>query len=67
MQKNASKINDRDYRALRANLIHRGFSLRSFALAFHYAPPTVYAAARRQRAGKQTMKIRKHLEEIAYA
>lgn len=49
---------------MRAALIHRGFTLRSFALANGYSVPTVYMAARGERAGVIAIKIRNHLEEI---
>jgi len=54
-----------DYESLRNKLLDRGYSLRSFALAFGYKVPTVYDAARGSRAGKTTRTIRRHLRKVA--
>ena len=54
------------YKSLRAELIHRGFTLRSFALANGYSVPTVYMAARGDRSGIISTKIRNHLEQIIH-
>jgi len=63
MSRKSSKT-ERRYQSLRGRLIQRGYTLRSFALAHHYSVPTVYLAARGLRAGVESIKIRKHLEEM---
>lgn len=59
-----SRMERTSYRALRASLIHRGYTLRSFALANGYSVPTVYMAARGLRSGIIASRIRRHLEEL---
>jgi len=66
MQNKARKNGCDDYSKLRGSLLHRGYTLRSFAHEYGYAYTSVVAAARRDRAGVVTVKIRKHLEEVAY-
>lgn len=56
---------DADYRRLRASLIHRGYTLRSFALRHGYSISTVTMAARGERNGVVASRIRRHLEELA--
>lgn len=55
------------YNSLRARLVARGFTIRSFAQHHGYAYPTVYCAARGTRAGVVSAKILRHLEEVAHA
>lgn len=55
------------YKTLRAKLIARGFTLRSFAQHHGYAYPTVYCAARGSRNGVKSVSILTHLEEVANA
>lgn len=64
MSNTASKYSELNYRKLKASLIHRGYTLRSFALAHGYCVPTVYMAARGKRSGIIATKIRRHLEEL---
>ena len=52
------------YQKLRASLIQRGITLRGFALQHGYCVPTVYMAARGQRAGVESVKIINHLNEV---
>ena len=47
---------------MRSALIERGITLRGFALRHGYSVPTVYMAARGQRAGVVSVKILTHLE-----
>lgn len=67
MQIKARQIVDGGYAELRARLIKRGYTLRSFALRFGYSVPTVYFAARGLRAGVQSSRISKHLKRIVHA
>lgn len=55
------------YKALRARLIEKGMTLRSFAAAHGLPYPTVYCAARGTRAGIKSVQIRRRLEEVANA
>jgi len=55
------------YRSLRARLLHHGLNLKSFARMHSYAYTTVHSAARGLRGGVKSVKIRKHLEEVANA
>jgi hypothetical protein len=52
------------YAKLRIKLIERGITLHGFAITHGYSIPTVYMAARGQRAGVISTKIRKHLENL---
>lgn len=63
----SQKMLTTSYPDIRARLIQRGYTLRSFALAFGYSIPTTYCAARGTRAGVQTTRIRNHLLKFAYA
>jgi hypothetical protein len=56
--------NARKYRELKATLISRGYTLRSWALAHGYKPTTVYGAASGVRAGIKSIRIRKQLEAL---
>jgi len=67
MQNNASKKHSQQYAELRARLIQRGFTLRSFAMQHGYSIPTVYHAARGLRCGIISTRIINHLNQIAYA
>ena len=56
------------YRQLRARLIARGLTLRSFARKHGFKQATVYAAARGDRAGVESYRINQKLtEELANA
>lgn len=55
------------YRELRARLIRKGYTLRSFARSFGFNEQTVYSAAQGKRAGVVSVQIQTKLEEIAYA
>ena len=52
------------YETLRAKLIHRGLTLRSFAIRKGYSVQTVYSAAKRKRHGVKSVQIIKELEEL---
>lgn len=54
------------YGELRQKLLSRGYTFRSFALAFGYSIQTVYCAARGTRSGKISKPIRKHLESFTH-
>ena len=64
-QKSINKLRF-EYPALRARLIERGLTLRSFALTHGYSIPTTYMAARGDRRGIIATRIRKHLEKICH-
>jgi lambda repressor-like predicted transcriptional regulator len=57
-QRNAS----REYLSLRARLLRRGITLRGFARQNGYRPSTVFNAARGERSGHVTTRIREQLE-----
>lgn len=59
------KVNKK-YRELRATLIGRGKSLRLWAVENGYPISTVYDAARGTRAGVESVRIRRKLEEFVY-
>lgn len=61
------KKGPQNYDQLRAALIRRGYSLRSWAATAGYPVTTVYGAARGERSGIKAVKIRTELEEFAYA
>jgi hypothetical protein len=61
---NSASKKTRQYRKLKASLIHRGYTLRSFAAAHGYSAPTVYMAARGQRHGIISVRIQRHLREF---
>lgn len=56
-----------DYDELRARLLLKGYTLRSFALRHNYQIPTVYDAARGTRGGIISTRISQHLKQVAYA
>lgn len=56
-----------NYRELRAQLIRRGYTLRTFAQRFGFNEQTVYSAAKGLRHGVMSVRIRAKLEEVAYA
>lgn len=51
------------YRQLRARLVARGMTLRSFAHKHGFKQATVYAAARGDRAGIESYRITQKLQE----
>lgn len=58
---------NKKYRKLRINLIHRGTTIRRWALEKGYPPTTVYDAIKGNRAGVEAVRIKTELEEYANA
>jgi hypothetical protein len=52
---------DEEFKELRAKLLKRGHSLRSFAITHGYKVQTVYSAAKRTRAGRKSLPIFEHI------
>lgn len=58
---------NQSYKRLKRKLLERGWNLRQFAIRNGYKVATVYDAARGSREGVLSVKIRRELEELAYA
>jgi hypothetical protein len=65
MSNRTTRTKNYSYETLRARLVERGHTLRAFALEKRYPLQTVYSAAKRQRHGVKSKRIRRELEALA--